>query len=75
MAARGAVPRVTALLDIVSEARELRDAAEEEFRRALVKAHEAGHSLRVIGGAAGMSWSNVRKWILEGKPSERREKT
>jgi DNA-directed RNA polymerase specialized sigma24 family protein len=55
---------VSALLDLVSEARDLRDTANREFRRALVRANEGGHSLREIAEAAGINFSAVRGHLL-----------
>lgn len=54
---------MTLLLEAVSEARELRDVAEREFRRALIRAHDSGHSLRTIAGAAGLHFTTIR-WHL-----------
>lgn len=51
------------------KARELRDIAEHEFRRAIVRASEAGHSLREIGEAAGLAKTSVRYYLTP----ERRE--
>lgn len=47
---------MSALLDAVREARELRDAAATELRRAIGRASQAGHSVREIARAAG--WKN-----------------
>lgn len=54
---------MSTLLEVVHEARELRDSAEKEFRRALVRASEH-HSLREIARVAGMSFSGVA-WHLK----------
>lgn len=52
---------MSALLDVLAEARELRDAARHEFERAVIRASEEGrHSLRQIAGAAGVSVMGVR---------------
>lgn len=51
--------RMNVLLEAVREARELRDVAEREFRRALVRAHESGVSLRVLAKAASMTHQGV----------------
>lgn len=51
------------LLDAVREARELRDAADREWVRALRRASEAGHSLREIGEAAGLGKTGVRYYL------------
>ena len=49
---------MTALLDILSEAAELRETAEAEFRKALVRA-SAQHSLRECARAANISHAGV----------------
>lgn len=61
------------LLEGVSEARELRDAAAEEFRLALIMARSAGCSLRQIARAAGMSHQGVR-WLLGEDPRSREDR-
>lgn len=59
------------LLDIVTESRELRDLAAKEHARAIVRASDAGHSLREIARAAGMrSFSGVA-WIIKRERSAR----
>lgn len=57
------------LLDAVREARELRQAAEREWWRAVRRASEAGHSTREIGRAAGVSWTRIHK-MLHAKREE-----
>lgn len=69
---------MSALLDAVTQARELRDAAgadweraDAEFRRSLARAHEQ-HSLREIGRAAGLTFAGVRYLIQHAERGERR---
>jgi hypothetical protein len=59
---------MSTLLEIVHEARELRDEAERAFRLALVRA-KARHSLREIAGAAGLSFAGVR-WLIQRERGE-----
>lgn len=59
---------MSVLLDAVQEARELRDVADREFRKALTRASEQ-HSLREIGRAAGLSFAGVR-FILRRERGE-----
>lgn len=54
---------MSALLEIVRESRELRDQAEREYRRAIVRAHEGGESLRAIGRAAGVHFTWVGRLL------------
>jgi transposase-like protein len=58
-------------LQIVSDARELRDAAALELRRAIGRASEAGHSVREIARAAGWKNPNAAHYYIrkerEGK--------
>lgn len=58
------------LLDAVREARELRDAADREWIRALRRASEGGHSLREIGDAAGLGKTGVRYYLTLPERSE-----
>ena len=50
---------MTALLQIVSDAREIRDQAEREFRLAICRAKER-HSFREVAAAAGMTRAGVQ---------------
>lgn len=61
------------LLATVREARELREAAAEEFRLALRRARAAGCSLREIARAAEMSHQGVR-WLLGEDPRTREDR-
>jgi hypothetical protein len=61
---------VSVLLEAVAEARELRQQAEREFRRALVRAAEA-HSLREIARVAGITFSGVA-YLLRRERGEKR---
>lgn len=49
---------MTALLEILQEARELRDTAEREFRLALRRASEQ-HTLRELAGVTGLTRQGV----------------
>lgn len=61
---------MSVLLDVVTEARELRDRAEHEFRTALVRA-KAHHSLAELARAAGMSRPGIQ-YILRRARGEKR---
>ena len=68
---------MSALLDAVTQARELRDAAgadweraDREFRRSLARAAEE-HSLREIGRAAGLTFTGVRYLIQHERGARR----
>ena len=50
-------------LTVVEEARELRDNAYREYVRAIVRASDAGHSLREIEAASGMTFGGIRKLL------------
>jgi transposase len=52
-----------ALLEIVAEAREVRDQATVELRRAIVRAHAGGYSLRQIAPHAQMTYGGVAHLI------------
>lgn len=56
-------------LENVREARELRDLSEIEFRRAIVRADRAGHTLLEIGQAAGLTKTGV-KYLLDREASK-----
>ena len=61
---------MSALLEIVSELRDVRDQAVEELRRAILRAsREGGHSGREIARAAGVSPQRVSQ-ILNRKGKE-----
>jgi len=63
---------VSALLEAVALARELRDSAEREFRSALVRAKvEGGHSLSQLGRAAQMSRAGVN-YLIRRERGEKR---
>lgn len=64
-----------ATLEIVAEAREIRDAAEVEFRRALIRAHESGWSLRQIAPAARLHHTGVAHLIRVEREREPQEAT
>lgn len=51
---------MSALLEIVHEARELRDAAEREWRRALSRAREGGATWAQIAAAGGLTRAGAR---------------
>jgi hypothetical protein len=59
-----------AALEIVAEARDIRDGAEVEFRRALVRAHAAGWSLRQIAGPARLHHTGVAHLIRVAREEE-----
>lgn len=61
----------TTLLEIVSEARELRDAAEREWRNAIVRARAGRHTLEEIGRAAGLKKAGVAYVLKREKENER----
>jgi DNA-directed RNA polymerase sigma subunit (sigma70/sigma32) len=52
-------------LSDVTRYRTRRDQAETDFRNAVRRAHKAGHTLRAIGDAAGMSHTRIRQIVLE----------
>lgn len=60
---------MSALLDIVAEARELREAAEREWRNAIVRARAGKHTLEEIGRAAGLKKAGVA-YILKRERGE-----
>lgn len=57
---------MSALLQIVSDARELRDQAEREFRLAIARAKER-HSYRDVAAAARMTRAGVQHVIRKHK--------
>ena len=61
---------MTALLEIVSELRDVRDSAHAEFLKAIRRAHrEGGYSGRAIARAAGLSPQRVSQILnRKGKP-------
>jgi lambda repressor-like predicted transcriptional regulator len=62
---------VSYLLDAVTEAAGHRQESEHEYRRAVVRAHQEGHSLREIARAAGLTHNaivNVLKREEQRKP-------
>ena len=62
---------MSALLEIVSELREVRDSAHAEFVKAIRRAHrEGGYSGTEIARAAGLSKQRVSQ-ILRGARRER----
>jgi len=64
---------VSALLEIVSELRDVRDQAVEELRRAILRAsREGGHSGREIARAAGVSPQRVSQILNRGKVEDER---
>lgn len=67
--------RVSALLDIVSEAREIRDAATAELVRAIRKAsEEGGHTGTQIAAAARLSKQRVSQLLREGRTDREDER-
>ena len=59
-------PAMSALLEIVSELRDVRDQAVEELRRAILRAsREGGHSGREIARAAGVSPQRISQLLKE----------
>ena len=59
---------MSALLEIVSEAREIRDAATAELVRAIRRASQEGrHTGREIARAAGMSPQRISQLLREEK--------
>lgn len=64
---------MSALLEIVSELRDVRDQAVEELRRAILRAsREGGHSGREIARAAGVSPQRVSQILNRGKVEDER---
>ena len=64
---------MSALLEIVSELRDVRDTATEELRRAILRAsREGGHSGREIARAAGVSPQRVSQILNRGKVEDER---
>jgi DNA-directed RNA polymerase specialized sigma24 family protein len=61
---------VSALLDIVSEARELMQAAQDEYQKAVRRARAGGHSLQEIGRAAGITKQSVSKALRREERGE-----
>lgn len=59
---------MTALLEILQEARDLRDAAEREFRLALKRAAEL-HTLRELASVTGLTRQGVH-WLLKREQRE-----
>lgn len=65
-AAEGEGDRVTALLEIVAELREVRDTAHAEFVAAIKRAHtEGGYSGTTIAKAAGLSKQRISQLLRE----------
>jgi hypothetical protein len=62
---------VSAFLEAVQHARELRDAAARNFRDALVRAKQEGHSLSELGRAAGLTRAGVA-YLLRRERGEKR---
>lgn len=62
---------MSALLDIVAEARELRESAEANFAKAIVRARAGKHTLEEIGRAAGLKKAGVA-YILKRERGEQR---
>lgn len=60
---------MSALLDIVREARDLRDTANVELRRAIVRARSQ-HTLTEIGRAAGLGKQRISQIVNEHKREE-----
>ena len=60
---------MSALLDIVAEARELREAAEANFAKAIVRARAGRHTLEEIGRAAGLKKAGIA-YILRRESGE-----
>ena len=59
------------LLRNVTTARDLRQAAEREWRRAMVNASEAGFSLRAIAREAGVHFTVVRFHLKKERDARR----
>ena len=57
---------MSALLDIVREARELREAAEHNFRVAIVRA-KSQHTLTEIGRAAGLGKARISQIVNQSR--------
>lgn len=60
---------MSALLDIVREARDLRDTANAELRRAIVRACRR-HTQAEVGEAAGVSKQRISQIVNEDKREE-----
>ena len=61
---------MSAFLEAVTIARELRDSAEKEFRSALVRAR-AHHSMSEVGRAAGLTRQGIA-YLLRRERGEKR---
>jgi len=62
---------VSAFLEAVQHARNLRDLADRSFREALVRAKQEGHSLSELGRAAGLTRAGVA-YLLRRERGEKR---
>lgn len=61
---------MTALLQIVSELRDVREAAEEEFRKAIRQASRGGHTGAAIARAAGLSKQRISQILTKGEEDD-----